>query len=127
MDARNASNLKIKKELLEMLLAISKESHPMEMVALLAGRRNVAEELIVLPFESGVASAIIHTEMLPLGMRIIGTFHSHPSPHPVPSSADLELFSRFGRYHIIVAYPYTMDSWKCYDRHGNVVEAEIID
>ena len=118
---------RIKRELLEMLLVISKESHPNEMVALLAGKKNLAEELVVLPFESGLTSAIIHTEMLPLGMRIVGTFHSHPSPHPIPSTADLQMFSRFGRFHIIVAYPYTMESWKCYDRYGNEVEAEIVD
>lgn len=119
--------MKIKRELLEMLLVASKESHPNEMVALLAGKKNVAEELVVLPFESGTTSAIIHTEMLPLGMRIVGTFHSHPSPHPVPSAADLQMFSRFGRFHIIVAYPYDEDSWKCYDRYGNEVEVEIVD
>jgi proteasome lid subunit RPN8/RPN11 len=119
--------MKIKRPLLEMLLAVSKESHPHEIVALLAGKKNVAEELIVLPFEGGMTSAIIHTEMLPLGMKVIGTFHSHPSPNPVPSRADLEMFSRFGRYHIIVAYPYTTESWRCYDRYGNPVDAEVVD
>jgi len=110
-----------------MILAVSKDNHPDEVVALMAGRKGIAEELVFLPFEGGRTSAIIHMDMLPLGMRIIGTFHSHPSPNPYPSSADLQMFSRYGRYHIIVAYPYTMDSWKCFDRNGREVEVEIVE
>jgi proteasome lid subunit RPN8/RPN11 len=119
--------MKIKRSLLEMLLIISKENHPHEIVALLTGRKGVAEELIILPFEGGRSSAIIHMEMLPLGMKIIGTFHSHPSPNPYPSSADLDMFSRYGKYHIIVAYPYTMDSWRCFDRAGREVRAVVVE
>ncbi len=110
-----------------MILAVAKDSYPYEIIALLAGKKNVAEELIILPFESGMTSAIIHTEMLPLGMKILGSVHSHPTPNNTPSSADIEMFSRFGRYHIIVGYPYTERSWRCYDRFGKEVNVEIVD
>jgi proteasome lid subunit RPN8/RPN11 len=119
--------MKIRRNLLEMILAVSEESHPNEMVAMLAGKGDTAEELILLPFESGLEAAIIHTEMLPLGMKIIGTFHSHPSANAAPSTADLEMFSRFGRYHLIVPYPYKEENCKCYDRYGNEIEMEIVD
>ncbi|AGK60707.1 proteasome Rpn11 subunit JAMM motif, Metallo peptidase, MEROPS family M67B [Archaeoglobus sulfaticallidus PM70-1] len=119
--------MEIKRELLELMLAVAKENHPNEIVALITGRKGIGEELIFLPFESGETMAIIHTDMLPLGMKILGSFHSHPRPILEPSQADLSMFSRIGKFHIIVAYPYDKKSWRCFDRYGNEIEVKILD
>ncbi len=118
--------MKIKRELLITILEAAKNSHPDEFVALLTGDKDVLEELVFLPFISGRVSALIHLDMLPIGMKVYGTVHSHPSPNCKPSEEDLALFSRFGRYHIIVCYPYDMNSWKCYDREGKEVKLEVV-
>ncbi len=117
----------ISREVLEMAIAASRDSHPHEFIALLAGKKTHISELVLLPSISGNASALIHFDMLPLGMRILGTVHSHPSPFPYPSEQDLETFSKRGSIHIIIAYPYTMDSWRAFDRGGKEIMIEIIE
>ncbi len=118
--------MKIKRELLITILEAAKNAHPDEFIALLAGDKDVLEELVFLPFISGNVSALIHLEMLPIGMKVYGTVHSHPSSSCEPSEEDLALFTRFGNYHIIVCYPYDMSSWKCYDRTGKEVKLEVV-
>lgn len=119
--------VKISRGLLETILEAARNAHPDEFIALLSGSKDVMDELIFLPFVSGGTSAIIHLDMLPIGMRVFGTVHSHPSPSCRPSEEDLALFTRFGKYHIIVCYPYDMKSWKCYDRSGREVELEVVE
>jgi len=119
--------MKITRSLLEMILAAARDSYPHEFVALLSGKKGVINELIFLPFESGEMGAIIHTDLLPLGMKIYGTVHSHPSENARPSSEDLRMFSRFGKIHIIVSYPFNEKSWRCYDSKGNRIEIEVVD
>jgi len=119
--------MRIRKEVLELALEIARESYPREFVALLTGKRGVIEELTFLPFESSESSAIIHYEMLPLGYKIYGTIHSHPTPSCKPSQADLEMFSKRGSIHIIVCYPFEWGCWKFYDRSGNEIHLEILD
>jgi proteasome lid subunit RPN8/RPN11 len=118
--------VKIDRNLLLGILEAAKNSHPDEFIALISGSGNVMRELIFLPSISGSSSALIHLEMLPIGMKVFGTVHSHPSPNCRPSEDDLQLFTRFGKYHIIVCYPYTENSWKCYNRKGEEVELEVI-
>ncbi len=119
--------MKISKGLLETILEAARSAHPDEFIALLSGSKDVMNELVFLPFVSGGTSAIIHLDMLPIGMKIFGTVHSHPSPSCLPSEEDLNLFTRFGKYHIIVCYPYDIESWKCYDRSGREVELEVVE
>ncbi len=120
-------SLKISKGVLKMALAAARDMHPDEFVAVLGGKGDLIDELIFLPFQSGGVSAIIQMDMLPLGMRIFGTIHSHPSPNAMPSSEDLAMFARYGKVHIIVAYPYGKDDWRCYDREGNPAEIEVVE
>ncbi|MEM0332373.1 MAG: Mov34/MPN/PAD-1 family protein [Archaeoglobaceae archaeon] len=118
--------MRIKRELILELIEAAKSSHPHEFVALLSGSKNEINEFIILPFISGESSAIIHLEALPLGIFIHGTVHSHPSPSCKPSEEDLEFFAKYGKYHIIICYPYTEKNWKCYDRNGAEVKLEVV-
>lgn len=55
---------------------------------------------------SGDLYAIFHLHMLTLDFSSIGIFHSRPSTSAHPSKADLELFNRFGKIHIITSSPF---------------------
>jgi len=118
--------MKISLELLKEILAIAKDSYPNEFIALLSGKKDIIEELIFLPFMAGEMSALIYLDMLPLGIKVHGTVHSHPSPCCEPSEEDFYLFTRFGKYHIIVCYPFSLNDWKCYDYKGEEVELEVV-
>lgn len=119
--------MRIAKSLLDFILAAAKDSYPYEIIGLLTGKKDLAKEIIFLPgTQSGETSATIFMDMLPLGMRILGTAHSHPSSNIRPSSADLRMFSRQGKYHIIVGYPFNHKNWKCYDRKGNEISIEVV-
>lgn len=118
--------MKIKKELLLGILESAKEAYPYEFIALLSGEKGVISELIFLPSISGEESAIVRLDMLPLGVKVYGTVHSHPSPCCEPSEEDFFLFTKFGKVHIIVCYPFTMEDWKCYDSKGEEIEIELV-
>jgi proteasome lid subunit RPN8/RPN11 len=64
--------------------------------------------------------------MLPIDFNLIGTVHSHPGPSTRPSDADLQLFAKKGKIHIIVAMPFDYNSWNAYDYTGNEVTIEIV-
>lgn len=119
-------SMKIKRDLINALIEIAKENHPMEFFALLTGKKNVIEEFIYLPFQQGETFAIFDHSLLPLGMRIYGTAHSHPSSSPKPSKQDLSTFASFGKVHIIIHYPYCRNCFKIYDRDGREIELEIV-
>ena len=120
-------SMKIRRETLKFALEVAKESYPNEFVALLAGKKGIIEEIVFLPFSSSEKLALIHMDMLPLGYRVYGTVHSHPSPSCKPSQADLIMFSKHGIVHIIVCYPFEEGCWRFYDKNGNEIELEIVD
>lgn len=118
--------LKIRRELIYALLEASKENHPYEFFALLTGKKGVIEEFIYIPFQQGEDFASFNTSLLPIGMRVYGTVHSHPSSNPEPSLQDLSTFSSYGRVHIVIHYPYCRKCWKAYDSSGNEILLELI-
>ena len=126
-----SSTTVIRKELLMSLIEASKSTHPHEFVALLTGRKvgkkNIIEEFIMLPYESGETMAVIQTHALPIGIRIMGTVHSHPSPNPTPSEEDLNMFASYGRVHIIIHYPYCETCWKAYNVRGEEIRLEVVE
>ena len=121
---------KIKKNCLDLIFESAKSSYPNEFGALLRvdeEQRDTITELVLLPGTiSGDAHAIFRMHMLPIDFSIVGTVHSHPSPYPIPSDADLQLFGKHGKIHIIAASPYDISSWKAYDYDGNEVQIKII-
>jgi proteasome lid subunit RPN8/RPN11 len=122
---------KITRKCLTLIFESSKSNYPQEFGALLRVDRvdkNTIIEVILLPGTiSGDSHAIFHMHMLPVDYSIVGTVHSHPSSIARPSDADLDLFSHFGRIHIIVGVLPSADvTWKAYDYKGNMVSIEII-
>jgi len=120
----------IKKQCLELILECAKSNYPNEFGGLLRIDDEVKDtitELVILPGTiSGDSHAIFQLHMLPIDFSIVGTVHSHPSHSYRPSDADLHLFQKHGKVHIIVANPFTQTSWKAYDHSGKEIEMKII-
>jgi len=119
----------ISKNLLLDIIETAKSKYPNEFGAVLRkNSRGIISEMLILPGTiSGHKRAEFKFYMMHVDFNTVGTVHSHPSPYPIPSSADSELFSRFGKCHIIIAYPYDLSSWIAYDRNSNRISVGIIE
>jgi len=121
---------KITQKCLDLIMESAKSSYPKEFGALLrvdSKDKFTINELVLLPGTiSGDSHAIFRLHMLPVDFSIVGTIHSHPSPLPYPSKADLELFRKHGKIHIIVASPFINSSWKAYDNEGNITQIKVV-
>ena len=117
----------ITSNILQMIFAASRDSHPKEFACVLRAEGDTITEILLVPGTlSGDRSAILRLHMLPIDLSVVGTAHSHPTPNATPSGADLALFSKFGPIHIIIGYPHTMETWRAFDRDGNVVKLKVI-
>lgn len=122
---------KITKKCLDMIIESSKSNYPQEFGALLRVDRvekTTIIEVVLLPGTiSGDSHAIFHLHMLPVDYSVVGTVHSHPSSIPRPSDADLDLFSHFGRIHLIIGVSsYGEVTWKAYDHTGQPTTLTIV-
>ncbi len=119
--------MKIAKDTLSFILEVSKSSAPLEFAGMLQAEGDVITEVVVVPgTESSDESAVMELFMLP-NIYTVGTVHSHPSGNTRPSRADLELFGRKGKVHIIVGAPYDTSSWRSYDNKGEPMRVEVVD
>lgn len=118
----------ITKRTLKMIMESSKDAHPNEFAAGLREIDGIISELILIPGTvSGPMNAILKLNQLPIDYSIVGIVHSHPSPNTSPSPEDKNTFGRYGRVHIIVGYPYDMDSWQAYNYNGDKIDLEVLD
>ena len=121
---------KIKSKCLDLILECAKSTYPNEFGGLLRvdmERKDTIIELIMLPGTiSGESHAIFKLHMLPIDFSIVGTVHSHPSYSAQPSGADLQLFRKRGKVHIIAATPYDKTSWKAYNHNGEELDLKVI-
>jgi uncharacterized protein YjbI with pentapeptide repeats len=109
------------------ILEICKSTAPDEFAGLLQEKDGIITEVLILPgTESSEQNAVIKLFMMP-NVKAIGSIHSHPGPNREPSQADLHMFSKTGNCHIIVGYPYDIQSWTCYDKEGSVRDLQVID
>ena len=96
---------KIKGSTLEFILESAKSSFPNEFGGFLRvdlDKKDTIIELVILPGTiSGDSHAIFKFHMLPIDFSIVGTVHSHPSISFHPSDADIFLFRKFGKVHIV--------------------------
>lgn len=124
------SDWKIKSKCLDMILECAKSNYPNEFGGLLRvdmEKKDTIIELVMLPGTiSGESHAIFKLHMLPIDFSIVGTVHSHPSYSAQPSSADLQLFRKHGRVHVIAAIPYDKTSWKAYNHIGEELDLKVI-
>lgn len=121
---------KITRKCLTLILEASKANYPKEFGGFLrvgTQTKNTIREIVLLPGTiSGDSHAIFQLHMLPIDFSIVGTVHSHPSSSARPSDADLHLFEKYGKIHIIAAKPYTETSWKAYLYTGDEINMTIV-
>jgi proteasome lid subunit RPN8/RPN11 len=121
---------KIRNECLDLIIESSKEVYPKEFGGLLRvddEKKDLISEVVLIPGTiSGDSHAIFKLHMMPVDFNIVGTVHSHPSPSANPSSADLQLFRKHGKIHLIMASPFNKNSWKAYDYRGEQISIQIV-
>ena len=92
------------------LLEMAKLAYPLEMLALLRGKKKgdgvYIEELLFAPLsEHSGSSVYFRLDLLPMDFTIVGLAHSHPSGIPKPSLDDLYNF--IGRVMLILIPPFS--------------------
>jgi proteasome lid subunit RPN8/RPN11 len=121
---------KIKSDCLDFILESAKSTYPNEFGGLLrvdTDEKQTIIEIVILPGTvSGDSHAIFKLHMLPIDFSIVGTAHSHPSPSFHPSEADTFLFRKYGKVHIVAAYPFDRNSWQAYDYNGEKIEVLVV-
>ena len=119
----------IAKDTLNFILEVSKSNHPREFIGMLSADADVITDVLFLPGTlTSDENAIIRLDMMPMGLGYVGSVHSHPHPAAMrPSEQDLLMFSKTGNCHIITFYPYSKDSWRCYNSKGEESELEIVE
>ena len=120
--------MRVARGLIRLAMEIARNAHPREFLGFLRERDGVVKEIQIIPgtVTTG-SSAFFRSIMQPIDFHIVGSIHSHPSGSVEPSPEDLITFSRTGKLHIIVAYPYREDCWAAYDREGRPVQVELVD
>lgn len=118
----------ITRHCLDSALACARSAYPNEFGGILrADPPGTISELLLLPgTTAGRRHANFQLYMLPVGIGVAGTVHSHPSGALHPSEADVRLFSHWGRRHIIVGAPYGQGSWRVYDSNGDETTIEVV-
>jgi proteasome lid subunit RPN8/RPN11 len=117
----------IRRELLDLLLAIGASNDPNEFVALLREQDGVIEECDLVPGTvTNEDSASVLLDMMPLDTHRAGSAHSHPNGVLEPSNADLGFFPRTGRYHLIIGWPYGEGDWACFTADGAPYKLEVL-
>ncbi len=99
----------LSRDVFEGLLAMAREAHPLEMLALLRGRKKGdevhVEELLFAPLSTHSESSVhFRLDLLPIDFTIVGLAHSHPSGVGEPSVEDMHNF--VGRVMLILTPPY---------------------
>lgn len=118
----------IHRDALDLICEMARSAHPREFGATLRAEGGVVTEVILVPGTlGGDRHAILPLGYLPVDSSIVGTVHSHPGPYAIPSDADKQLFNAFGHTHIIIAEPYTDETWIAYDQNAEEIELEVLD
>lgn len=126
-------------ETLQFALDSAADSHPNEYMGLLRAEStkkldaNLAHEgllitdiLFIPGTTSNPVSATVKKNMVPTGVRIIGSIHSHPNGVLEPSDTDRDSFGA-GKIHIIIGAPYRDDCWQAFDRDGNPRDLDVVN
>jgi len=123
-----SKGIKIKKELLNGLLALCKNQHPREILGLLRIINGIAIEYILPPGAiTSNTSGLFIPSRLGFDLTLKGSIHSHPSGNPNPSLIDINKVFKTKKFNFIIAYPYNLSSIKCFNNKGREIEFRIIN
>jgi len=121
--------IRVKEELIDGILACSRDTHPREMILLLKGKAGndlEVNEVVVPPSAvHGQGFSEFRPHMLPFDPSILGVVHSHPSGSSSPSLHDLN--HPYGKITMIVAYPYrSVADITIFGKGGQILPFEIL-
>jgi proteasome lid subunit RPN8/RPN11 len=123
------SNWKIKKNVFDTIIYLSKNNYPHEFGAMLVSENSdhVIDELYIIPATNDTVNSVtFRLDLIPLTFRVVGSVHSHPSGSGYPSKADSNFFSR--RFINLIMYPpFDYTSFKAYDKQSQPINVDIID
>ncbi|OUJ19052.1 Proteasome lid subunit RPN8/RPN11 containing Jab1/MPN domain [Methanonatronarchaeum thermophilum] len=113
---------------LKMILGVGKSAMPNEMIGLLRAEDGVINDVVFAPGTvTSEVSSMVRIDQLPVGLKTVGSVHSHPSGNPTPSGADREMFSKKGKCHIITANPFEMNDWVAYNKKSEPIELDVVE
>lgn len=125
------NEVRIDKELIDSVIYYSKKAYPNEFLAFLDGEIKdkilYITSLIFIPGDTSNTGAVLHMDLLPPTSNYWGSVHSHPGPSAEPSEADLATFSKNGIFHMILCLPYSAETFKAYNKYGELVSYTIGD
>lgn len=125
------NEVRVDREVLESVIYYSKKAYPNEFLAFFDGQIKdkilYITGLLFVPGETCETGAVVHTELIPMNTKYMGSVHSHPGPSASPSDADLMTFSRHGYFHMIVCLPYSLETFKSYNRYGEHLDYTLGD
>lgn len=123
-----SKGIKIKKELLNGILAYCKNQHPREILGLLRIINGIAIEYILPPGAiTSNTSGLFIPSRLGFDSTLKGSIHSHPSGNPNPSLIDINNVFKTKKFNFIIAYPYNLSSIKCFNNKGREIEFRILN
>ncbi|MCC7569896.1 Mov34/MPN/PAD-1 family protein [Candidatus Micrarchaeota archaeon] len=114
----------IKKNIIKSISHIAQQSHPKEFIGLLSGKKEKQDifiEKLIIPSGGISGKGFASYPIYRSPYNTLGTVHSHPSI-PLPSKADLNLFSTNGIVHIIIGFPYLLKNIKIYSNDGTEIK-----
>ena len=130
-DDEEFHEVRVDREVLESVIYYAKRAYPNEFLAFFDGQIKdkvlYITSLLFIPGETCETGAVVHTELIPMTTKYFGSVHSHPGPSARPSAADLKTFSKYGYFHMIVCLPYSLETFKSYDRYGQPLDYTIGD
>lgn len=130
-DDEEFNEVRVDREVLESVIYYAKQAYPNEFLAFFDGQIKdkilYITSLIFVPGETCETGAVVHTELIPMTTKYWGSVHSHPGPSAMPSDADLRTFSRYGYFHMIVCLPYSLETFKSYNRYGEPLDYTVGD
>lgn len=126
---KRLSTVKIRRELAEGLLEVSREVYPKEFIGLLRAEKGVISEVVIPPFSVyGLGESSFSPYSLPVDLSLVGSVHSHPSGDPHPSKQDVNVAFSFGVVHLIITYPYAgFENIHAYDKDGNPLKILLVE
>ncbi len=120
---------KIKRGTAESIALAARNTYPDEFIAMVGGNKGemLIDELVVVPAIYGEDFAAVKQYLLPFDFRVLGSVHSHPSASNLPSVEDLATFLALGEIHIIIAYPFTLNTMKAFNSNGKEIGLEVVE
>ena len=121
--------VKIKSKAAAFIIEAAKSAFPREFIGLLKpdSHGNVKEIHVFPGSQFNHFSSSVDFLQVPIASGYLGSIHSHPSKNNNPSKQDIFFFSRYGSVHLIICYPFTLETIAAYNSQGNRIPFQVCE